>query len=126
MYSNLSTVTPDLSFTLDIAPHNILEEYGTMNQEVLCLDDGSEIVLSYTTEPKFFVTLEWGYLSEDDAETIFNAYNSTCQGMAKSFNWDHPTDEHTYTVRFASDVTRTIKPSGNRGIKSVRLQVLGN
>jgi len=131
MYNHLSNATPDIAagtFTLNIDPHQILTETGSKSQEIVTADDGSETCITYSNSTRFYVTLQWTFLSSADATTIWNAYHNATRGngMANSFVWSHPTDSHNYVVKFAGPISRNIKPGVIRGISQIKLRVLGN
>lgn len=130
MYDYLSLLAPDNNVTLATpCPQKVLVEHGLRNQVVHLADDDSEERIGFSTGTIFDVTLIWRALSESDAGTILDFYFDTAKGDArlKSFKWAHPTDTHTYVVRFNSDLTRTIAPAANNihALPSMGLKVLG-
>ena len=60
--------------------------------------------------------------------TIFDLYNDSAKanGMVRSFRMSHPTDGHTYVIRFDSDLTREYQIGSISGIVNCRFRVLGN
>lgn len=127
IYDYVSIAVPDNSTTLSVTPQSIIQELGSKNVEIHEGDDGSEerIILSSTSV--FYVTLSWTNKSESDIGTVLNYYHNAAagNGMSESFLWEHPTDGHTYVVRFASDVRRDIMMGNFFGITNVRLKILG-
>ena len=81
---------------------------------------------SYTTAPIFNILLEWEKLTIADAETIFDFYSASAKakGMARTFEFPHPTDGATYIVRFIDKMAKNIM-NGIGGIAQVRLRVIG-
>lgn len=131
MYDYLASASADYTTTtLNIAPSRLLREIGMKNQVVRKFDDGSEERISFATAFIFYVEIEWEGLSESDAGTILDFYFDTAKanGTTRSFKWAHPTDGHTYTVRFDSQLSRDYKAEhpGSHAIPAVRLRVLGN
>lgn len=127
MWDYLSVVAPDSSTTLTLSPNRVIVEKGNKNVVIHEGDDGSEERIVLDSDSVFYVDLEWDGLSSSDAGTVFDFYHSTSKGngVARSFKWDHPTDTHKYTVRFASDVARSISLPELHGFASVTLKVLG-
>ena len=126
MWDFLSEVSPDSSETLSVAPQNVLEERGFKNQIIHIGDDGSEERIVFSDSPMFYVKLEWESISESDSGTIIDFFYDPTKGngRARTFKWAHPSDGHTYTVRFESGLSRLIKPT-IYGIASLELRVLG-
>lgn len=128
-YLNVTPVSPDYNVTLDIVPQKVLYEEGRKNQIVQLGDDDSEAIISFSDTSIFYVRLIWEVLDESDAGTIFDFYHDDAKanGIARSFKWqDHGvTDQHTYTVRFASNVTRIIRVAQIFGFAEITLKILG-
>jgi hypothetical protein len=128
MYDYLNTVAPDYDGTLNVTPQNVMVEKTTWKQNVQETDDGTEQVLSLGG-PHFLVSLQWTSLNESDAGTITDFYNDSAKGkgFARSFKWDHPTDEHTYVVKFRSAMQkRYVAQKGvYREISEIKLKVIG-
>lgn len=128
-YLSAVAVTPDYDATLNISPQKVLYEEASKNQIVHLGDDDSESVISFSDDSIFYIRLLWEELGESDAGTIFDWWNDSAKanGKARSFMWqDHGvTDQHTYTVRFDSNVTRAIKMSSIFGFTEMRLKILG-
>lgn len=128
MYDYVSTVAPDNAVTLSTpCPQKILTERGFMNQVIHLGDDGSEERIALATTVVFFVTLQWDALAAADSGTIMDFYFDAAKGNGRteSFQWDHPTDGHTYVVRFDCDFSRPMKPRFIHQVKNIRLKVLG-
>lgn len=128
MYDYLTNVSADYtSANLDVTPQKVLVEEGSKRVKINIGDDGSEERIALSSSTVFFVTLQWDVLSEADAGTIVDFYNDSAKanGNARSFQWDHPTDGHTYVVRFDGPLSRSISVPTIHGIKQVKLKVLG-
>lgn len=129
MYDYLSVVSPDYSATtLSVTPQNILSEMVSWKQNVQETDDGTEQVLSLGG-PFFKVQLQWDVISDADAGTIFDFFSDSSKGkgFAQSFKWEHPTDDHTYVVKFRSKLKRvfSVQMASYRKIDAVDLKVIG-
>jgi len=127
LYDYLETVTPDYSAaTLSVKPQQVIQEDGQLNQVVHLGADGSEEVVTYSTKKIFYVTLIFAVKTNSDIGTIFDLYfnSSKANGIAKSFKWEHPTDGHTYVVKFRETMSR-IDHHSYQGISSLKLKVVG-
>jgi len=128
MYDYVSTVTPDYSATtLSLTPHNVMSELSEKNQVIHTADDNSEERISLSDDNIFRVTLAWEVITESEAGTIVDFYYDSAKGngIARTFKWNHPTDDHTYVVRFDGKITRQIRPASLYDIKSITLRVVG-
>jgi len=131
MYDYLSTIAPDYAYTLNIQPHSQLIEEGQKNVHVKEYDDGSETRIVRSSQTVFYVTLQWDYLNETDAGTIFDLYHDAAKanGLANTFRWNNYGEpsgsRHVYVVRFAEALARNIRPAGSYGYASVKLKILG-
>ena len=128
LYDYLDVAVPDNDQTLSTpTPQKILGEKGSLNQVVHIGDDESEERIGFSTKRIFYVTLQWDFLSEADAGTIMDFYFDAAKGNGRieSFKWAHPTDGHTYVVRFDCDLTREIEPGSIHGIKKITFKILG-
>ena len=129
MYDYLSVVAPDNDVTLSTPlPQDVLTEKGLINQEIHLGDDGSEERVGFSTAVIFYVTLVWKALEAADSGTILDFYFDAAKGNGRieSFKWSHPTDGHTYVVRFNCDLARLWKAGGKiHEISSVSFKVLG-
>lgn len=126
----LSEVTPDYDATLDIKRKITITEEGEKNQVVHLGDDDSEEVISFSDDSIFYANLPWDLLKESESGTIYDMYHDSTKanGFARSFKWVHygeKTDQHTYTVRFASKMSREFKSGDVHGMKNIRLRILG-
>lgn len=121
------TVTPDYNATLSLTPQRVLTEMGHKNQVVHIADDNSEERISLSSSSIFYVTLVWEVLNESDSGTIFDWYfdPAKANGVVNSFKWGHPTDTHTYTVRFDGDLSRSIRLGSIYSINEIKLKILG-
>ena len=127
MYDYLDVVTPNNNQTLAVSPQRVVVEEGFMNQTVNEGLDGSEEIITHSTSKIFYVTLQWPVISESGAGTIMQFYFDAAygNGIAETFKWTHPSDGHTYVVRFTKSFRRTLKTASIFGIESVELKVLG-
>jgi len=128
MWDYLGPISADYKSTaLDIDSQRVLSEMGNKNQIIHLGDDGSEEVITFNSTTVFKVSLQWDVLNEDDSGTIFNFYHSTGlgNGLSRSFRWVHPTDGHKYTVRFDSQLDRSIAPASIYSISQINLKILG-
>jgi len=128
-YLSAVAVTPDYNVLLDISPQKVLYENASKNQVVHLGDDDSEAVISFSDDSIFIIRFLLEELSESDAGTVFDFWNDSVKanGRARSFKWqDHGVeDQHTYTVRFDSDISRTIRMSSIFGFAEIKLKILG-
>jgi len=130
MADYLSNVTADYTATeFAIAPQHLMSEIGGIGHQILFDgNDDNDIAISFDDSPVFIVPLSWRGLSESDAGDIVDFYYDSAKGNGKvrTFYWQHPTDGHTYTVRFEADISRSIGPLTVHSIRTVRFRVLGN
>ena len=128
-YLSATPVTPDYNFEMSVKPQKLLLEDGQKTQIVHLGDDNSEEVISFSDDSIFYVTLQWTALSEADAGTIYDFYHDTAKGngIARSFKWTNyaETDQHTYTVRFASPLPRKIMTGNIHRYLDITIKVLG-
>lgn len=127
MYDYLSAVSADVDVTLSVDPQDVIWEDGIKNVEIHEGKGVSEERIILSDESVFFVRLQWKAISESDSGTIFDLYHDTAKGCGAgySFKWSHPTDGHTYVVRFADAISRFQQSSNIYGIATLRLKVLG-
>ena len=126
-YMSTSGVPANSTALLDVDPQRVMAELGVKNQVVHLGDDNSEEVITLGSTTVFYVSLQWDVLSSTDAGVIWDFWNSSSKanGLARTFRWAHPTDTHTYTVRFDGDIARSFQPGDIASIGSVRLKVMG-
>lgn len=126
MYDYLSVVAPDNDVTLSLPKPSEVTEDCFRNQEIHEGDDGSEEVVTLDTDVVCYVTVTFPKFKAADAGTILDFYLSDSKGncMAESFKWDHPSDGHTYVVKFRSDVKRTLKYTSFQ-FPHIKLKVMG-
>jgi len=128
MFDYLNAVTADYTTaTLSVTPQQVMTEIGTKNQVVHTADDNSEEYISFSNDSIFYVTLQWEILTESDAGTIFDFFHDASKGngITRTFYWEHPTDGHTYVVRFADALPRTITHPELYGINQIRFKIAG-
>jgi len=127
VYDYVSTVTPDNDVTLQVTPSGVAE-IGHRNQTVHLGDDETEEVVDLGGGSSIFeFLLSWSALGESDAGTLLDFYHDSSKGngMADSFEWDHPVDGHTYVVKFRSDVARTVRQSTYFKFAEIKLKCMG-
>jgi hypothetical protein len=122
-YDYLSAATADEDVTLSITAKGTVTEESNTNVVHHIGDDGSEERIILSSTPTFYLSWEYGILSEADSGTVLDLYHTTAQGMGKSFKFTH--DGHTYVVRFDSNLQRRGQSHDRYGIP-VRLKLLGN
>lgn len=127
MYDYLSSASPDNDQTLNVSPQDVLVESSSKRGEIHIGDDGSEERVAFSTASIFYVTLTWDKITTSDLGTIFDFYNDSAKGNGEfeSFKWVHPSDGHTYVVRFDGELDREWRAVGRHGTRQVRLRVLG-
>jgi len=129
LYDYLSSTTADNDATLSVKPNTVIVEEGSKTQSIHMGDDGSEERISHSDKSIFYCILIWTYRNESDAGTIMDFYHDAAKGNgnAESFKWTHPTDGHSYVVRFDGPLKRHLFSTGTVlfGFPSVRLRVLG-
>ena len=127
MYDYLETVTPDYATTsLSIKCQQVIQEDGQLNQVIHLGADGSEEVVTYSTKKIFYVTLIFAVRTSSDIGIIVDFYfdPAKANGIAKSFKWVHPTDGHTYVVKFREPLSR-VDHNTYQSINSLKLKVVG-
>lgn len=130
MWDYLTEIVPDYNFTLDIKRKMTPKEEGEKNQVVHLGDDDSEEIISFSDNSIFYVNIPWDMLKESESGTIYDIYHDSTKanGIARSFKWNHygeRTDQHTYTVRFALKMSRTLMSGDVHSMQNIRLKILG-
>ena len=127
MYDYISTVSADNNQTLSVQPSRMITEIGQFQDKIHMGDDGSEERIQLSSTPIFYVTLYWNNRTASDIGTVFDFYFNAAygNGRTESFKWTHPTDGHTYVVRFEGELSRTIINPEIHGVPSCKLRVLG-
>ncbi|MFW9899753.1 MAG: hypothetical protein ACFFDY_00520 [Candidatus Thorarchaeota archaeon] len=125
LYDYLPTVSADVDQTLSINPQSVLTEIITKNDQVQEGDDRSEERAEFTGDFIAYIVIRYDILDDEDSGTTIDFfYNSSKgNGLINSFKFAHP-DNHTYVVRFDTDMTRLMNPT-NYSNKNIRLKVLG-
>ena len=127
-YYYLSVATPDYATTtLSLKSQKVINEAGTKNQVVHLGEDGSEERINFSSQSIFYFTIHFPHRSESDIGTILDFYfdEDKADGRHNTFKWDHPTDGHTYVVRFDTDLDRAITQGDFYGIPNIRLKATG-
>ena len=127
MYDHLPEVAADYASTLSEALQVVLSERGLKNQFVNLGDDGSEERISLSSDSIYYVSVQWPCKTAADIGVITDWYHDTTKanGIARTFQWAHPTDGHIYVARFNCDITRTIRRGGTHGVPNCEFKVSG-
>jgi len=134
MWDFLDTTALGADSTLDLGdstmplPQKTIPELGLKNQIIHYPDDDSvEEIISYSNQSIFHITNVWPVLTESESGEVFNFWHSTgiANGIARKWRYTHPTDGHTYTARFISEITRERFLGGIEGVTAVRIRILG-
>lgn len=127
MYDYLSAETADYTAEeLSLSPQHQVVEEGGKTQVVHKADDGSEERISLNDNTQFYLSYSFAGLSESEAGTLYDMFHNTSKanGIVNSF-YLQAYDGHTYTVRFDSEIPRTIGPTWVHKYSSIRFRVLG-
>jgi hypothetical protein len=130
MWDELSEVSPDYDYLLDIRPTTEYIEEGDCNQVVHQGDDDSDAVVTISSDSVFYVSIQFENISESDAGTIMDLYHDSSKAnrRARSFKWKNYgeySDSHDYTVKFVSAPRRIVKSPFNYTVDTIKLKVLG-
>jgi len=125
-YDYMSIVTPDYDYTLVIKAQGNVTEEGYKNQVIHLADDNTEERITLSTNSIFYISWDWGLLSESDSGTIFDLYHDPVKanGVARSFKLT-AYDGHDYVVRFAMNLQRTGNSVKRWGLPGVKMRILG-
>ena len=129
-YIPTAAATPDYSATLTVAAQRTMLIEGSKSQVVHTGDDASDEVITLCATTTFYVSLQWECINESDAGTIFSFWHdsSKANGLARSFAWTNyaeATDQHTYIVKFAEPIPRTIMNPNLHAYTNVKLKIIG-
>jgi hypothetical protein len=118
---------PTYDGTLSVNPQHSLIEKGSKNQKIHIADDGSEEFIGKSSDVSYYFVLKWNTINEEDAGTILDLWSDPdkADGSRRSFKWVHPTDGHTYVVRFEGDIERSMRRGKLFGFASITLKVIG-
>ena len=128
MYDYISTVTPDYSTTtLSLTPQGVIVEDGSKNVNINEGYGGAEEAVILSSQSVFYVSLQWNAISQSDSGTIFDFYHDIAKacGTARSFKWLHPTDGHTYVVKFRESLKRFKQNAAIYGFSTLQFKVIG-
>lgn len=128
MYDYISTVNPDYSATtLSLTPQGVIYEDGSKSVEIHEGHDGSEEAVILSDVSVFTVRLQWNAISASESGDIFDLYHDHAKACAtaRSFPWQHPTDGHTYVVKFRDNLSRFKQNAAIYGFSTLRLKVMG-
>ena len=128
MYNYLPNVTPDYtSETLDIIPHTVMDITGNKSQVLYTFKDGANVVESISDQSYFDIVLQWENLTDTEYATIMDFWHnsSKANGMERTFPWDNPVDNTTYTVRFMSEFVTEYLVGGVKRANQVKLRIEG-
>jgi len=125
-----ATSSPDYSAVALTTPNTkvLSERMFFPSQQRLKTQGVAYSASSPVDDPQFIVTLELNITSQADNGTLHEYWNNTAKafGIARSFNWDHPTDGETYVAKFFDDgLERAIALVDRYGFGTVRLLILG-
>jgi hypothetical protein len=100
---------------------------GNFNVVVLEADDDAETRIILGTAPRAWIDYPFKALSQSDAGTLFEFFYDAAYGggIAYSFKLTHPTDGHTYVVRFDCDLEQVKQNVEVYGYGNCRFKVLG-
>jgi len=128
MYDYLSTITPDSTATFSLACQGILIEECPCDEMVINKGYGSsEEVIILSSVKMYYVTIQYNAISRSDSGIIFDLYNDPAKAnkIARSFKWQHPTDGHTYVVKFRGNLSRFKQNAEIYGFSTMQLMVIG-
>ncbi len=128
IYDFVSTVVPDYSATtLSLKPQGVIIEDGGKDIAIHESRGGPEEAIILSDQSVFHVSLPFTALTASDSGTIFDMYHDTAKacGTSKSFKWAHPTDGHTYVVKFRDNLQRFKQNAAIYGFTTLRLKVIG-
>ncbi|NIP43151.1 MAG: hypothetical protein GWN76_14635 [candidate division Zixibacteria bacterium] len=113
--------------TFAVSPQRVLREPGRFPGQKRHKSDGNTYLTTTRNDtPRFRVILVFASVTSADAGTIIDFFYDTAKakGLARSFQWDHPTDGHTYIVKFdMQDMDRLIR-NFDHGFGTLRLVVV--
>lgn len=124
-------VSADSTFDLGDSTYptaqQVIPEDGVKNQIIHLADDNSETVVSLSNESVFHLSLQYGALNESESGELLYAWHSSdlADGISNTFRYTHPTDGHTYTVRFSDSMIRERRVGNIFGVPSMSLRILG-
>lgn len=126
IYDFVDIAAASTAATLSLRAQGTVIESGGKNQEVHTGDNGDDEVVTYDRPRIFYVSWDWGMLTESDAGTIFDFYHDEAKadGIANTFYWVSY-DGHTYVARFDCKLERTRRLCTQWGITGVRLKIIG-
>ncbi len=128
MYDYVQSVNADYdTTTLSLRPQGVIYEDGSKSVEIHEGRDGSEEAVILSDQSVFYVRLQWNAISASESGDIFDLYHDPVKaaGTARSFKWEHPTDGHTYVVKFRDTLSRFKQNAAIYGFTTLRLKVMG-
>jgi hypothetical protein len=129
MYRYLTDKTADyVTTTLTVTPTVVLPQTGDKTQIVHTFDDGTVTVVGIASTNFFTIVLQWKYVPDVDHTALMDFWHNEAKGAGRrrTFYWEHPIDNKTYTVRFMSPFTTAYSSVGNLSIGTTTLRVEGN
>jgi hypothetical protein len=129
MYRYLTAKAADYTATvLDIPSQVSLPQTGDKNQVAHDFDDYSVAVVGLSSGSIFDIQLQWSYVSEANKDIIMDFWHnsSKADGRRRTFYWQHPTQNKTYTVRFTSPLMTEERPGNIMSVQTLSLRVEGN
>lgn len=128
MYDFCSTVNPDYTGeTLILKPQGVMWETGDKAVEIHEGRGVSEEAVILCDESVFFVQLTWKAISDSESGILFSLFHDPTKacGRARSFKWQHPTDGHTYVVKFRDKLPRFKENAPIYGFSTLTFKVMG-
>ena len=129
LYDYLTSVTPDYEATLSVDPQDVMVISGEKEVEIHRGRGRSEERIILSDQSKFWVKLQWRYLSETDHSTLFGWYHDPTKGCgtARTFWWSSPAqyDSHVYVVRFDCRWESFMQNYKNYGLANLLLFIVG-
>lgn len=129
LYDHLTDQNPDYSATLSVDPQDVITISGEKDVDIHRGYGRSEERIILSEQSRFWVKLQWRYLSEADHSTIFDFYHDSAKGCAtaRTFWYAFPAqyDSHTYVVRFDCKWESFLQNYKNYGLANLLLYVAG-
>ncbi|MEW6380125.1 MAG: hypothetical protein AB1611_11040 [bacterium] len=129
MYDFLTDVNPDFESTLSVDPQEVLVISGEKDIEIHQGLGRYEERIILSDQSRFWVKLQWRYLSEPDHSTLFDFYHDPAKGCgtARTFWWAPPVqyDSHVYVVRFDCRWESFLQNYKNYGLANLLLSIAG-
>lgn len=132
IYDYVPDAVPNYLATLIVDPQNVLEMSGSFDQVKHQGFGVSSEVITFSSQPRFYLQLQWTNMKKVEYDLLFNWYFDTnkAYGISRSFYFKAPEqyepDIHKlYVCKFASDWQGSFKTYGSYAIGSIILEVVG-